>query len=82
MGGLCNWYGLQRVATRESKMAGLPNPGAPVARGASSTHSGGACPFLTKLCLIIQVHYKGKLGVLDLAHPALNLMSYVPLEVD
>jgi len=31
---------------------------------------------------VSQVHYKGKLGVLDLANPALNLMSFVPLEVE
>ena len=35
----------------------------------------------TERIFLLQVHYKGKLGVLDLAHPALNLMSFVPLEV-
>lgn len=35
-----------------------------------------------KSILTTQVHYKGKLGSLDLAHPALNLMSFVPLEVE
>jgi hypothetical protein len=34
------------------------------------------------LRLIVQVYYKGMLGVLDLAHPVLNLMSFVPLEVE
>ena len=34
------------------------------------------------LGLIVQVYYKGMLGVLDLAHPVLNLMSFVPLEVE
>jgi len=31
---------------------------------------------------VSQVHYKGKLGALDLANSALNLMSFVPLEVE
>jgi hypothetical protein len=29
-----------------------------------------------------QVHYKGRLGSIDLGHPAFNLMSFVPFEVE
>jgi hypothetical protein len=32
--------------------------------------------------ILAQVHYKGKLGELDLNHPVINLMSFVPFETD
>mmetsp|Transcript_20319 Transcript_20319/g.31745 ORF Transcript_20319/g.31745 Transcript_20319/m.31745 type:complete len:137 (+) Transcript_20319:52-462(+) len=36
------------------------------------------CQALAVLALEVKLHYKGHLGLLDLSHPTLNLMSFIP----